>query len=214
MKSILVIGMGKFGKHLAYKMQELGNNVMIVDKNEKIINQMSADFVNALIGDCTNESVLRQIGVNNFDICFVTIADNFQSSLEITCLLDELGAKNVVSKASSDIQAKFLLKNGATSVVYPDKDMAHKVAIRYNANNVFDYIELTEEYGVFEIAVLEDWIGHSILELNIRKNYHVSIIAVKSSQTSLNVLPDSSYVFEKGDHIILVCKKKTIENLQ
>ncbi len=214
MKSILVIGMGRFGRHLALKLQELGNYVMIVDKDEAIVNEMSGNFVNALIGDCTKANVLREIGVNNFDICFVTIADNFQSSLEITCLLQELGAKYVVSKAASDIQAKFLLKNGANEVVYPDKDMAHKTAIRFNANNVFDYIELTDEYGVFEIAVLPHWIGHSILELNVRKNYHVSIIAVKSAEDNLNVLPESGYVFQKGDHIILVCEKETIEKLK
>lgn len=214
MKSILVIGMGRFGRHLALKMQELGNNVMIVDKDEAIVNEMSNNFVNALIGDCTKASVLKEIGVNNFDICFVTMADNFQSSLEITCLLQELGAKYVVSKAGSDIQAKFLLKNGANEVVYPDKDMAHKTAIRFNANNVFDYIELTDEYGVFEIAVLPHWIGHSILELNVRKNYHVSIIAVKSKEDTLNVLPESGYVFQQGDHIILVCEKETVEKLK
>lgn len=106
---------------------------MIVDKDENIINELAPRFTGAMIGDCTKEGVLRSLGVNNFDICFVTISDNFQSSLEITSLLKELGAKYVVSKANRDLQAKFLLRNGADEVVYPERDIAEKLAIRHNA---------------------------------------------------------------------------------
>ena len=130
-------------------MLELGNEVMIVDKQESIITELAPRFTNAYIGDCTNESVLKELGVNHFDICFVTIGDNFQSSLEITSLLKELGARFVVSKASRDIQAKFLIKNGADEVVYPDRDMAEKLAIKHNAKNIFDYVEITDDYGIF-----------------------------------------------------------------
>lgn len=133
MKNILIIGIGRLGRHLAEKLTELNNSVMIVDKDENIINELAPRFTNAMIGDCTKEGVLRSLGVNNFDICFVTISDNFQSSLEITSLLKELGAKYVVSKANRDLQAKFLLRNGADEVVYPERDIAEKLAIRHNA---------------------------------------------------------------------------------
>lgn len=136
MKSILIIGMGAFGQHLALKMAELKNDVMIVDKDAEIINEMSSLVTDAEIGDCTKEDVLKSLGVSNFDICFVAIGDNFQSSLEITSLLKDLGAKHVISKASRDIQVKFLLRNGADEIVYPDKDMAEKLALRCSINNI------------------------------------------------------------------------------
>ena len=142
MKSLLVIGMGRFGKHLARKLMELGNDVMIIDKDESIINTLSASFTDAFVGDCTNPAVIHSLGINNFDICFVTIGDNFQSSLEITSLLKEAGAKYIVSKATVDMQAKFLKQIGADEVVYPEHDMAIRLAIKHNANNVFDYIEI------------------------------------------------------------------------
>lgn len=139
MKSILIIGMGAFGRHLAIKLSELKNDVMIVDKDAAIIEDMSSMVTDAQIGDCTKEDVLKALGVSNFDICFVTIGDTFQSSLEITSLLKDLGAKYVISKASRDIQAKFLLRNGADEVVYPDKDMAEKLAIRCSSKNMLDF---------------------------------------------------------------------------
>lgn len=170
MKSVLVIGMGRVGRHLSAKMMELGNDVMIVDKDEKIIETLAPNFTDANIGDCTNEDVLRSLGVSDFDICFVTIGENFQASLEVTSLLKELGAKRVVSKASRDIQAKFLLRNGADDVFYPEREIAEKLAICYNEENIFKYVELTHDYGIFEIPVLRTWIGKSIQEINVRKS--------------------------------------------
>ena len=124
MKSILVIGMGRFGTYLAMKLTELGNQVMIADKDEDKINRLSHHFTDAIIGDCSREEVLEEIGVNNFDICFVTMGESFQSSLEVTSLLKDMGAKYVVTKSCSEIQSKFLLRNGADEVVYPERDLA------------------------------------------------------------------------------------------
>ena len=142
MKSVLVIGMGRFGTYLAKRLAELGNQVMIADKDEETINRLSHYFVDAIIGDCSCEEVLSEIGVNNFDICFVTMGDSFQPSLEVTALLKDMGAKHVVSMSASEIQSKFLLRNGADEVIYPQMDMAYKAAIKYNANNIFDFIKL------------------------------------------------------------------------
>ena len=149
MKSILVIGMGRFGTYLAMKLTELGNQVMIADKNEDTVNRLAHHFTDAIIGDCSREEVLAEIGVNNFDICFVTMGESFQSSLEVTSLLKDMGAKYVVSKSGSEIQSKFLLRNGADEVVYPEKDLAFKTALRFNADNIFDFIQLGADYGVF-----------------------------------------------------------------
>ena len=172
MKSILIIGMGRFGHHLCRNLAELGNQIMIVDEVEERLEPMLPYVVSAKIGDCTNEAVLESLGISNFDICFVCIGTNFQSSLEITSMVKEMGAKWVVSKASRDIHAKFLLRNGADEVIYPDRDLAEKMAVRYSANHVFDYIELTDEFSIYEIPPMSQWVGKSIKELSIRNRYN------------------------------------------
>ncbi len=209
MKSILIIGMGAFGRHLAIKMSNLKNDVMIVDKDATIIDEMSSIVTDAQIGDCTKEDVLRALGVNNFDICFVTIGDTFQSSLEITSLLKDLGAKYVISKASRDIQAKFLLRNGADEVVYPDKDMAEKLAIRCSSNNVLDFFSINNEYSIFELPIKENWAGSSIEEINVRKKYHINILLIKNGN-SIMTLPKADYVFKDDDQIIAIGRSEEI----
>lgn len=212
MKSVLVIGMGRFGRSLATKLYELGNDVMIVDEDSELINELSPNFTDACVGDCRKELVLKSLGINNFDVCFVTIGENFQSSLEITSLLKELGARHVVSKANRDIQEKFLLRNGADEVINPERDMAEKLAIRYNANKIFDFIELTPEFSIFEIPIFENWVGKSIASLNIRNKYEINILAIKQGQ-ELNPLPGPAYVFEEGDHIVVVGKVNVVTKL-
>lgn len=203
MKSILIIGMGAFGRHLALKMSELKNDVMIVDKDAAIIDEMSTLVTDAQIGDCTKEDVLKALGVSNFDICFVTIGDTFQSSLEITSLLKDLGAKYVISKASRDIQAKFLLRNGADEVVYPDKDMAEKLAVRCSADNILDYFSITNEYSIFEIPIMPGWAGNSIEEVNVRKKYHINILLIKNGN-SIMTMPKADYIFKEDDQIVVI----------
>lgn len=212
MKSILVIGMGRFGKHLATRMLQLKNDVMIVDKEEDIVNELAANFTDAYIGDCTKESVLKSLGINNFDICFVTIGENFQSSLEITSLLKDLGAKYVVSKAKRDIQEKFLLRNGADEVIYPERDMAEKLAIKHNAKNIFDYIELPKDYGIFEIPILEDWLGKSLGSIDVRNKYNVNIVTIKNGNNMCSV-PGPNYEFKDDDHILVMGKKQDVFKL-
>lgn len=212
MKSILIIGMGQFGRHLAFKMLDMKNDVMIVDEDESIIEELAPIMTDAHIGDCTNVAVLQSLGVSNFDICFVTIGDNFQSSLEITSLLKELGAKHVISKANRDIQAKFLLRNGADEVVYPDRDVAERLAVRSSAKNVFDFIELTPEYSIFEIPIMSSWIDYSIEHINVRKKYHISILAIKKGENVMP-MPKADYVFLKDDHIIVIGKPSDVIKL-
>lgn len=203
MKTVLIIGMGKMGQHLAAKMQQLGNEVMIVDKSESIIQELSPEFKDCFIGDCANEGVLRSLGVNNFDYCFVAIGEESYASLEITSLLKELGAKCVVAKARSERQAKFLKSVGADEVFFPEKEIADKLAVRYNSEAIFDYVELTSDHAIFEIAILPKWIGKSIVELDIRKKYKINIIAVKKGE-KIDPLPGGQYIFCEGDHILVI----------
>lgn len=212
MKSILVIGTGKFGHHLCEKLIALGNEIMVVDSNEDRISDLFSRVTNARIGDCTDPEVLKSLGVRNFDLVIVCIAENFQNSLEITSLVKEMGAKYVISTASRDIQAKFLLRNGADEVVYPDRDVAVRLASKCSANHVFDYIELTDEYSIYEVPIIDQWVGKSIRDVNVRALYHINIIGIISGDQTI-IMPDPNYVFSRGDHIKAISNKKDMDNM-
>lgn len=212
MKSILIIGMGRFGRHLCMNLAELGNQIMIVDEKEETLEELLPYVVSAKIGDCTNEAVLRSLGIDNFDICFICIGTNFQSSLEITSLVKELGGRHVISKANRDIHAKFLLRNGADEVIYPDRDIAEKLAVRYSANHIFDYIELTEEFSIYEIPPLPEWIGKSLKESGIRNQYHISIMGMKRNGKA-KLMPPADYVIREDEHLMVIGKKVDIDNI-
>ena len=191
MKNILLIGLGRFGKHIAIQLNSLGHEIMAVDIDEERINTVLPYVTNAQIGDSTNYNFLKSLGIRNFDVCIVTISGNFQNSLETTSLLKELGANYVVSRAERDVQAKFLLRNGADAVAYPEKQLAKWAAIRYTANHIFSYIELDEQHAIIEVAVPEDWQGRSIGELDIRRKYGVNILGVKrNGKTDVNISPE------------------------
>jgi len=213
MKSMLVIGLGRFGQHLAATLLELGNDVMIVDEDEKNLEPLVPYATSSKIGDCTNPEVLKSLGISNFDVIFVCIGTNFQSSLEVTSLIKEMGGKYVVSKATREIQAKFLLRNGADEVVYPEKDIAENCATRFSMNHVFDYIELSEEYGIYEITPLPEWIGKSIRESNIAARYRVSILGIKKDSDESQIMPPADYVIQADEHLMVLSSHETVEKL-
>ena len=213
MKSMLVIGLGRFGQHLAATLLELGNDVMIVDEDEKNLEPLIPYATSSKIGDCTNPEVLKTLGIGNFDVIFVCIGTNFQSSLEITSLVKEMGGKYVVSKATREIQAKFLLRNGADEVVYPERDIAEKCAARFSMNHVFDYIELSEEYGIYEITPLPEWVGKSIRESDIAARYRVSILGIKSGSNESQIMPSPDYVIRAEEHLLVLASNETVTQL-
>ena len=155
MKSILLVGAGLFGRHVAQNLYKLKDQVLVIDSNEELVNEILPFVTDAKIGDATNEDFLRGLGVSNFDVCIVAIGDNFENSLQVTSLLKELGAKTVVSRASSDVHEKFLLRNGADKVVYPEKQLAKWTAICFDSELVFDYIEIDNDHAIYEISVPE-----------------------------------------------------------
>lgn len=192
MKSILLIGLGRFGKHIATQLNLLGHQTMAVDHSEDRVNEALPLVTNAQIGDSTNEEFLRSLGVDNYDACIVAIGSDFQSSLETTSLLKELGANYVISRASRDVQEKFLLRNGADEVLYPEKQVARWAAVRYTSDHILDYIELDETHAIFEVSVPKAWIGMSIGNLDIRKKYGINIMALKrNGRMSVLVGPDN-----------------------
>lgn len=210
MKTVLLVGLGRFGRHIAMKLNELHHQVMAVDKNEERVEALLPYVTNAQIGDSTNEEFLKLLGVRNFDLCIVTIGSDFQSSLETTSLLKELGAKLVVSRASRDIHAKFLLRNGADEVLYPERQLASWAAIRYTSDHIADYVEIDEDYGIFEVEVPMNWYEKSIRELDIRNRYNVNILGIKrDGKISMNIAPDTQ--LQQDDMIMVLGKLADVQ---
>lgn len=192
MKSILLIGLGRFGRHVAEKLYELDHQVMAVDKQEDRVEAVMSYVTNAQIGDSTNMEFLETLGVSNFDVCIVAIASDFQSSLETTAYLKDLGAKMVVSRASRDVHARFLLRNGADEIVYPEKQVANWTAIRYSSEHIFDYVQLSDTHAIFEIEMPQNWVGKTIGQVDIRKKFNINIMALKrDGKLDMAIRPDT-----------------------
>ena len=215
MKSVLVIGMGTMGIYLAKKMQALGNEVMIIDKNEELIQELSPEFSDAVCSDCTQDGILRSIGVNTFDYCFVTTGEDFYASLEITSILKELGAKYVVAKAKRSRQVEFLKKIGADRIVFPESDMGVRLAQTLSSSNIIDYIEISENYSIIETATPKKWIGNSIKKLDIRARYGINILAIKGQDgRTVSVTPSPDYIIKAGDILVVVGSNDDLQNLE
>lgn len=190
-KSILIIGVGRFGRHIAEKLYELGHEVMAVDMSEERISEIAPKVTKPIIGDSTNKQFLESLGIRDFDACIVTIGDNFQNSLETTYLLHELGAKRVIARASRGMQEKFLLNNGADEVVYPEKQLASWTAIRCTSDHIKDYIELKGDIDIYEMSVPGDWCGKTVIQLDIRRKYNLNIIALRKNGVLTMITPDA-----------------------
>ena len=212
MQSVLVIGLGKLGYHLAMKMQELGNDVMVVDSNAELVEQYADRFTDSHIGDCTNREVLSSLDVPSFDICFVTIGSNFEASVIITLLLKKLGASFIVAKAGKEVQRELLYSIGANEVIYPEYELAEKLAVRYDSENIFDYIPLTDTHAVYEITVPRAWLGKSLREVNARQKYAVNIIAVKHGG-DIDPVPDADRLFSDEDHLMIIGRSEDVFKL-
>ena len=210
MKSVLLIGLGRFGRGVAEKLNELHHQVLAVDKNEERVNEILPLVTDAQIGDATSETFLRSLGVDNFDVCIVTIGEDFQSSLETTSLLKELGAKKVVSRASREVHKKFLLRNGADDVVYPEGQLAAWTAIRHTTEHVLDYIALDSEYAIYDLSVPAEWHGKTVGGLDIRRKYNLNILAVRGDgQPSMVVTGDT--MLQENQTTLVLGKWKDVQ---
>ena len=210
MKSVLLIGLGRFGRHIAMKLSELKHQTLAIDNDEERVEQVLPYVTSAQIGDCTNPTFISSLGVRDFDVCIVAIGDDFQSSLEVTSLLKENGAKKVVSRASRDIQEKFLLRNGADEVVYPEKQLASWLAIRFTSDHILDYIELDESHAIVEVSVPESWVGKSIGKIDIRKKYNINIMAMKK-EGEMNMTITSDTVLTDDLTMLVLGEYKTLQ---
>lgn len=210
MKSILLIGLNSFGTLIAKQLYDLGHQVMAVDRNESRVNALLPIVTDAQIGDSTNEAFLRSLGIPGYDVCIVTIGGDFQSSLETTALLKELGGRMVVSRADRDVQAKFLLRNGADEVIMPEKQAAEWAAIRYASNHILDYIKLDDDHAIYEVTVPSEWIGKTIGQIDIRKHFGITIMAVKKNgRMILSVTPET--MLKKGITMLVLGEYKAMQ---
>lgn len=210
MKNILLIGLGRFGRHIAMRLNDLHHQVMAVDIDEERVNSALAYVTSAQIGDSTNEEFISSLGIANFDVCIVAIGESFQNSLETTSLLKELGAKKVIARASRGIQEKFLMRNGADEVVYPEKQLAKWTAIRCSADHILDYMELDEEHAMFEVTVPEEWAGHTIGQIDIRRRFHINIMGVKKGgRLELTLSPDT--LLGAGETMLVLGKNRDLQ---
>lgn len=203
MKSILIIGLGRFGKHMAMKLTELHHEVLAVDDSETRVNEALPFVTGAQIGDATNEQFIESLGVRNFDVCVVAIGDHFQSSLEATALLKDNGAPFVVARANREVHAKFLLRNGADEIVYPEKDSAIRAAVKYSSEHIFDYIELTQGFSIYETDVPPAWVGKNVVELAVRQKHQVSVLATKKDGV-VSPQPGPEHTFAADERIFLL----------
>ena len=210
MKSILLIGAGHFGKHIAIKLHELRHQIMAVNISEERIQAVLPYVTRTQIGDSTDERFLRSLGIRNYDVCIVTIGDDFQNSLETVSLLKELGAKKVIARASRGVQEKFLLRNGADEVIYPEKDIAEECAVHYSMDNIFDYMEMADGYGIYEITPIPTWCEKSIRESNIAAKHRISILGIKKQDGTTNMMPSPDYVIKAEEHLMVLAKSSEI----
>lgn len=215
MKSVLLIGLGRFGRHTAMRLSELGHQIMAVDKDEERVEACMSYVTNALVGDSTRYDFMKTLGVNDYDLCFVCIGDDFQSSLETTALLKDLGAKRVIARASRSVHERFLLRNGADEVVYPEWQIAQWCAMRYSSDLLFDYFTMGDGYAVMEIQAPKDWQGKTIAQLDLRKKAGINVLAgKKDGHINMNIGPDTVVT---GEETLLVLGKsdeitKILEN--
>ena len=209
-KNVLLIGLGRFGKHMAMDLNRLGHEVMAVDLNEDRVNEILPYVTNAQIGDSTNEEFLESLGIGNYDLCVVAIGNNFQNSLETTSLLKDMGARLVVSRAERDVKAKFLLRNGADKVVYPERQMAKWAAIRFTADHILDFIEVDDTHAIFEVEMPRQWVGKTVGQLNIRQKYNINIVAIKRGE-NINMSISSETTLKEGETLLVIGEYKTLQ---
>jgi len=212
-KQYVVIGLGRFGSSVAQTLYSLGNDVLVIDKNEDLVQDISDSVTHAVQMDATDESALRTLGLRNFDVAIITIGANIQSSIMATLLVKELGIKYIVAKANNDLHAKVLTKIGADRVILPEKDMGVRVAHNISSSSILDYIELSTDYSIIEIKAPEEWKGKTIMDLKLRKKYGINVMAIKN-QKDINISPMPDEIIHENDVLVAVGAAQDLVKLE
>lgn len=202
-RQYVVIGLGRFGTSIARTLYSLGNEVLALDIDDETVQEISQEVTHAVQADSTDENVLKALGLRNFDIGVVTIGADIKSSIMTTLILKEIGIKFVVAKAHDEIHAKVLYKIGADRVVFPERDMGVRVAHNLCSSSILDYIELSPDYSIMEVAAIKKWIGKSLKELNIRNKYGINVMAIKRGR-DINISPEADEYIRKDDILVVI----------
>ena len=210
MKNVLLIGLGRFGRHMAQKLSDLNHQVLVIDKDEHKIQEAMSYVTNAEIGDATDPALIEALGVRDFDLCVVTMSHDLQASLEITALLKKKGAPFVLVRVSRDTHAEFLLSCGADEIIYPEKQMADWAAVRYSGDHVYDYTRLSPDHAIYETELPDSWIGRTIADLGVRQRYRLNILALRRNG-DVDPMFGPSTPFEAGDRVILLGSDKDVQ---
>ncbi|MBQ6720927.1 MAG: TrkA family potassium uptake protein [Clostridia bacterium] len=210
MKNVLLIGLGRFGRHMAQKMSDMNHQILAIDKNEHKVQEAMSYVTNAEIGDATDPVLIASLGVKDFDLCVVTMSHDLQASLEITALLKENGAPFVLVRVSRDTHARFLLACGADEIIYPEKQMADWAAVRYTGDHVYDYTRLSPDHAIYETEIPDSWIGHTVVDLGVRQRYRLNILALRRDG-NVDPMFGPATVLQAGDRIILLGSDKDVQ---
>ena len=212
MKQFIVLGLGRFGSAVATTLVELGHEVLGVDNDEERVDDLKDKITQVVQADITEEKVLKELGVKNFDAAIVSIATDLEASILVTMMLKEMGLKYIIAKAQNNLHAKILKKIGVDKVVFPERDMGARIAQRLITPNIKDYIELEPDYNVIEIEALSEFADKTLSELDLRNKYGINVLAIKRDD-SVNISPLAKDVIKKGDFLIVIGETKKITEL-
>jgi len=212
-KQFVVIGCGRFGEALSTKLVELGKEVMVVDISEEIVQNISQTVTYAVQADATDENSIKSLGISNFDVAVISIGANIQASLLVTLMIKELGVKKVIAKAQNELHAKILYKIGADRVVFPEREMGIRVAKNLVSKNVLDFIEFAPDYSVMEVLVLDEWIGQSLIEIDMRSRYGINVMAIKHGD-DINISLIGTYEIKKDDILIVIGNNSDLQKIE
>ncbi|WP_373899039.1 TrkA family potassium uptake protein [Haloimpatiens sp. FM7315] len=212
-KQYVVIGLGRFGSSVAETLYKLGNDVLAVDSDEDVIQSISDRVTHAVQADATDENSLKALGIKNFDVAVISIGSNMQSSVMATLLAKELGVSHIIAKANDKLHAKVLFKIGADRVIFPERDMGVRVAHNLVSSNILDYIELSSEYSIAEIVTPAEWQGKSLVDLNVRSNYGINVMAIKKGDY-IDISPSAEDIIEQGDVIVAIGSIEDLNRLE
>lgn len=212
-KQFVVIGLGRFGSSIATTLYSLGNDVLVIDKNEDLIQDIASEVTHAVQADATDENALKSLGIRNFDVAIISIGGDIQSSVMATLILRELGVKYIIAKGNGELHAKVLYKIGADRVVLPEKDMGVRVAHNIISSSILDYIELSSDYSIMEVKAFKDWVGKDLKSLDLRKKYGINVIAIKTGE-KINLNPAADDIVCKDNVIVAIGSKEALTSLE
>jgi len=212
-KQFVAIGCGRFGSSVALKLMDLGNEVMVVDKNEETIQNIADQVTYAVQADATDENTIKALGIRNFDVAIISIGEDIQSSVLVTLMAKELGVKYVIAKAQNDLHGKLLYKIGADRVVFPEREMGIRIAKNLVSDNILDYIELAPDYSIMEVVALPEWLGKNLKEINMRSTYGINVMAIKQG-IDINIAVAADDLINEGDVLVVIGHNEDLKKIE